>query len=358
MKYILNLLAAIFSFSAIAQTTITSTDFIIAGDTVGVSTTADLSIDFQTTGQNSTWDYSNLMENSQLFEIAYDISTAGMVVEFQFGNFAPPQYQASFYQPFDGLPLDQLGGILPVSIESINRLTKIENDKVTYLGYSLEVDGQQVGFRSDTIETAYVFPLNYGDNYSSRGYTNMDFNPVFDAQFIQYRQRDSNVDGEGQLITPFGTYNTIRIHHHITELDSVRVNLGGFNQWFPINRTISEYEWWDNNLKRPVLKIETEGAMGSETPTRVTFLNHQLADLPKNSIEVAVYPNPSSDFINIQSKEIIQKINVLSSTGKIVNSFVLNSSSISIDLQDLAPGMYTLQSITQNGQSFNPIVIK
>src|SRR5690554_37227 len=85
MKYILNLLAAIFSFSAIAQTTITSTDFMITGDTVGVSTTIDLSIDFQTTGQNSTWDYSNLMENSQLFEIAYDISTAGMVVEFNLG---------------------------------------------------------------------------------------------------------------------------------------------------------------------------------------------------------------------------------------------------------------------------------
>src|SRR5690554_7956112 len=92
----------------------------------------------------------------------------------------------------------------------------------------------------------------------------MDFNPVFDAQFIQYRQRESNVDGEGQLITPFGTYYTIRIHHLITELDSVRVNLGWFDQWFPINRTISEYEWWDNNLKRPVLKIETVGAMGSE----------------------------------------------------------------------------------------------
>lgn len=51
MKYILNLLAAIFSFTTIAQTTITSTDFMIVGDTVGVSTTIDLSIDFQTTGQ-------------------------------------------------------------------------------------------------------------------------------------------------------------------------------------------------------------------------------------------------------------------------------------------------------------------
>jgi hypothetical protein len=357
MKLILFLMTAL-SFSAIGQTIITSSDFINAGDSVGISTSTDFSIDYTSTGTNSTWDFSNLTENNQLFEIAYDISSAGPIIGFQFGSFAPPIYQASFYKPFDGLPLDQIGGLLPVNIESINRLTKVENNKVSYVGYSLKANGQQVGFRSDTIETAYVLPLSFGDSYSSRGYTNMDFNPVFDAQFIQYRQRESTVDGEGQLITPYGTYDVVRVHHSISELDSIRVAIGGFNQWIPINRTINEYEWWDNGLKRPVLKIETEGAFGNETPTRITFLNNQIAELNQNTIEVAVFPNPTNEYITLQSIENIEKVNVISMDGKQVFSKEVASKQITIDLAHLSSGLYTIQTITKNGQSFNPIVIK
>jgi len=358
MKRTLFIITLLSSLSLFGQTIITSSDFIAAGDSVGISTTTDMTIDFTSTGANSTWDFSSLSDNNQLFEIAYDIASAGTLIAFQFGGFAPPKYQASFYQPFDGLPFDQLGNALPVNIESINRLTKIENDKVTYLGYSLEINGQQAGFRSDTIETAYVLPLNFGDSYSSRGYTNMDFNPVYDAQFIQYRQRESTVDGEGQLITPYGTYDVIRIHHNITELDSVRIAIGSFNQWIPINRTVNEYEWWDTGLKRPVLKIETEGAFGNETPTRITYLNDQIAELNENTIKIALFPNPTSDYLTLQSIEKIETINIFSLEGKKVFSKEVASNEIKLDLVHLAPGMYKLQTISKNGRSFNSIVIK
>lgn len=346
------------SFSIISQTTLTSNDFLQAGDSIGVSTSTDFSIDFLSSGSNQTWDFSALTEDEQLFEIAYSISTAGPIIGFQFGGFAPAKYKASFYQPFDGLPIDQLGGFLPVDIEAVNRMTKVENDKVTYLGYSIKVNGQQVGFRSDTIEVAYELPLNFGDSYSSRGYTNMNLNPIYDAQIIQYRQRESTVDGEGQLITPFGTYDVIRIHHTIQELDSIRIAFGQFNQWIPINRTVNEYEWWDTGLKRPVLKVETEGALGNETPTRITFLNDEVADLNKSTIEVAIFPNPTRDFITIHSLENIETVHVYSLDGKQVLSKNSDSKQLTVDLSHLTAGMYTLRAVTKNGDSFNPIVIK
>ncbi|HLW30297.1 MAG TPA: T9SS type A sorting domain-containing protein [Brumimicrobium sp.] len=358
MKRTLLFTALLSSISLFGQTIITSTDFIEAGDSVGVSTTNDFSIDYAATASDTVWDFSNLEDNTQLFEIAYDISTAGTVIGFQFGQYAPPKFQASFYQPFDGLPLDQLGGILPINIESINRLSKVEEDKVSYVGYSMKVNGQGVGFRSDTIEVAYLLPLSYGDIDTSRGYTNMDLNPIFDAQIIQYRQRISKVDGEGQLTTPYGTYNVLRVHHSIKETDSIRVALGPINQWIPINRTINEYEWWDKGLKRPVLKVETEGVFGNDNPTRITYLNNQIANIKKNTIEVAIYPNPTSGFVTLKSIEQIETINVYSIDGKTIQTKSPNSKEINLDLTHLPSGIYTLHTVTKNGQSFNPIVIK
>jgi len=355
MKPLLLIITILWNFSIIGQTAITKSDFLVVGDSIGVSSSTDFTIDYTTTGANSTWDFSDLTENNQLFEIAHDVSTAGFIIGLQFGVGAPNQYKASFYQSFDGLPLAQLGGLLPVNIESINRMVKTENDKVTYPGYSLKVSGQQVGFRSDTIETAYILPLNYGDTYASRGYTNIGFSPIYNAQIIQYRQRESTVDGEGQLLTPFGTYEVIRIHHQIEEQDSIRIDT---NPWIKINRTFNEYEWWAKELKRPVLKIETEVTFGNEMPTRITYLNGKSADLNKNTFKVALFPNPTSDQLTIAYNENIKAIHIYSLDGKKVFSQATNSKEITIDISYLEPGMYSLHAMSENGQSFNPIVIK
>lgn len=352
------LMVPILSCPLLGQKTITQVDFAQAGTSVGISTSND-PVDYNTTGADIVWDFSDLGENSQLFETFHTISSGGVIIQLQFGMFAPTIYQASYYQPYDGLPFDQFGSLLPVNIEAINKLTKVTNDQVNTVGYSFKVNGQQVGFRSDTIETYYELPLQYGDSSSSRGYTNFDFNPIYDAQFIQHRNHLSVVDGYGQLITPFDTYdNVIRVHHTIKEKDSLRLTIAGFSQWIPINRTINEYEWWDNGKKRPVLKIETEGIANNEVPTRITFINNQVAGLDVNTIETAIYPNPSSNLINIESEENLKSIEIWSLDGKSVFQTNCSGKDITINVTNIAAGMYTLQLISEKGESFKPIVIK
>lgn len=345
--------------SLFGQKVITHDDFALAGDSIGISTSNDFSIDYDTTGEGITWDFSTLTENGQLFEIAYDISSGGIIIQFQFGGSAPPKYHASYYQPDDGLPFDQIGNFLPVNIESINKLVKVDSDQVNIVGYSFKIDGQQVGFRSDTIETYYELPLHYGDSSSSRGYTNFDFNPIYDAQLIQYRQHESVVDGYGQLITPYGTYDDVlRVHHSITEKDSLHIVIAGFDQWIPINRIINEYEWWDNGKKRPVLKIETQGSANNEVPSRITFLNNQVAGLDENQIETAIYPNPTSHQVTIKSDENLKNIKIWSMDGKSVFQTSCSGKELTINVENLAPGMYTLQLNSQTSQSFKALVIK
>lgn len=353
------LLSPLLNSPLYSQKVITHTDFALAGESIGISSSTDFSIDYQTTGEGIIWDFSSLGENNQLFENFYSISSGGMIINFQFGVNAPAEYHASYFQPYDGLPLDQIGGFLPINIESINKLVKVSNDQVNIVGYSLKVEGQQVGFRSDTIETYYELPLQYGDSSTSRGYTKFDFNPFYDAQFIQYRQHTSAVDGYGQLITPYGTYdNVIRVHHTIKEKDSLQISIMGSPQWIPISRTINEYEWWDNDKKRPVLKIETEGMTSNEVPSKITFINNTVAGMNEYQMETAIFPNPTSQLVTIQSNEELKNIKIWSLDGKNVLQKACSGKDVTINVEKVSPGMYTLQLISEKGQSFKSIVIK
>ncbi|PWH86838.1 T9SS type A sorting domain-containing protein [Brumimicrobium oceani] len=346
------------SFGLKSQITINETDFLQSGDSVGISTSTNLAIDFSTTGPNSTWDFSGLTETEYLYEKAKSMSSAGFIINIQFGPFAPTEYRASYFQNFDGLPMEDLTSFLPIQINSINRMIKIDNNKLSVPGYSLETQGQVIGFKSDTIETAYEFPINYGDIYSSTGYTDINLSPAAEARIKMNRKRQSEVDGYGQITTPDGTYDALRIKHVVNEMDSIYIELGPIQQWIPINRTNSEYEWWAKNKKRPVLKVETETIAGNEVPTRITYINSPPVGLDHNTLETKVYPNPTDKILNIESVEVIDSVKVFSTDGRQVFEQETSGMMVTLDLSNLTPGVYTVQAISQKAQSFKSIVIK
>ena len=345
-----------------AQLSIIETDFFTAEDTARVSSTIDQSIDFTSTGVNSVWNFSTLTANSQRLEKAYSISSAGLIVSFQFGPTAPPQYISSYYRPFDGIPFEDFTSFLPVNIEDINRIIKKDADSLRYTGYSFKVDGQQVGFRSDTIETGYKFPMEYGDVYSSRGYTNMDFNPIFNAIFRQYRQRSSEVDGNGTLELPNGTYNTLRVHHVINEQDSLYIDIQGFATWIPINRITHEYEWWAKDEMRPVMLIQTEEINGTENVTSITYRDDYLgldAGLNNESaFNASIYPNPSNGVVNIKSELTLERISIYDLQGQKVMSQESQSTLEQIETSDLAPGVYNIVLTTSKGSRVSKLIVE
>jgi hypothetical protein len=359
MKILLLFIFTGFSLSTLfSQLTIDKDDFYHGSGSTGISTSTDFSIDYASTGADHSWDFSSLTENSQTFEFAYDISNGGQIINFQFGSFAAPEYQATYYQPYGGLPIDQIGNFLPVNIESVNRMVKVDSSQVTFPGYSLEIDGNQIGFKSDTIEKGYDLILQYGDTDSSRAYTNFDLNPFADAQLIQYRQRKSEVDGFGNLITPYGNYDALRIHHAITEQDSLRIVVFGSNQWIPINRTINHYEWWDKNSNRPVLRVSTQEIGGNENPTDITYFNNTVLQTAKEDFVFSIYPNPVHQKLIIKSDTEIKHLTLYDMAGKKVYANSPSSMKVIVDVSDLRKGSYTIRIQTKKGEHVSPIVIE
>lgn len=357
------LLSFFWSFTSIGQITLESTDYLQAGDTVRLSQATDAATDLTSTGMNSVWDFSYLQAETQTLVDPYLVANAGFLIQMRFGNFAPAEYMSDYYSSFSGLPFDQFGSFLPVNIEDVFRFTKITQDSISYTGYSMLVDGNEVPFQSDTIEVAMKYPMSFGDAYSGRAYSKVDFNPIFNGIFIQYRQRETVVDGYGSLITPYGSFNTIRVKHTIQELDSLYADLFGFATWIPLQLpTQNIYEWWAKDELVPVLKIETQLINGDEVVSLIEYKDTYLGltnSLFSNDINFELYPNPSNDELYIEAEMAIQSITIYSADGRHILEEVGNlDTKLRIDTSSIEGGNYIVLVTTKAGQKTERILIQ
>jgi hypothetical protein len=350
-----------------SQITLTSADFAADNDTVRMSRTTDNAIDFASTGPNYTWNFSSLTPEEQLLREFTDVSNAGTFAQFLFGFFAPANYQATYFLPSIELPLAQITSFLPITIEDVFQYTKKSNTAVSTVGYSMNVTFSgtttNVPFQSDTIETRYVLPLTAGQSYASSGYTRVDFNPIYDAQWVQYRQRNTTVDGFGSITTPLGTFDALRLHHIVDELDSIYLVLpviGG--NWLPLTiPTVHEYEWWGDNQKEPLLRIRTSELGGNETVTLIEYRDlyrPEFASLiEEEQTNLQIYPNPSADFTLIESNNPIIEVSMSDASGRfILRQQAFNQKSLVLDLTTVENGAYWLTIRTENGVEVKSIV--
>jgi hypothetical protein len=346
----------------ISQITLLNTDFADGMDTVRISVTVDPSIDFSYTGANSSWDYSNLTPTSQLLRDYKDLSSASFLVNFMYGPSAPLVYQASNFLSSSSIPLDQISTFLPVTISDVYQYSKNSANSITSVGLSINVDGNEVPFRSDTIETRYELPSNFGDAYNSRGYTNLDMNPFYNAIWRQYRQRSSNVDGWGNIVTPYGTFDVLRIDHFITELDSIYFEVSGFPLAVELPIPDSHiYEWWTNGEKEPILRITTVVQGANETVTNIEYRDIYRgldAGVDEKLIDHTIFPNPATNELNIFGlNQYPTNYSVVSLEGKTVLNGFISAENNSIDVSALAPGKYQL-IIFQNGIAYSNAFLK
>ncbi len=339
--------------SLFAQITITSSDFASNGDTVRMSLATDPSIDIISTGANQNWDYSYLsVENQKLVEYFDIAGFPDPLVLLAYGPFAPVKYQATYTLPSVNLPLDQIGPIVGISISDPLAYHRLSNDSLSMVGYSMDIEGTVIPFKSDSIEAYYKFPLNYQDTYEGSGVTNIDLNPFYSGAWIQKRYRSSEVDGWGSITTPYGTFNALRIRHTIDEIDSIQVDLFGNLTWIslpiPVNYV---YEWWTNGEKDAILRVNTRSIAGNEVVTGIEFRDMYrsiaLVDVIEESSNLNVYPSPARDMLKIEGVAFQTPYTIYDHSGRLVMSGILNGTPI--DLGALEKGSYVLVVKANNG---------
>ena len=357
MKISIVFFSALFSTLTFSQITLNSGDFQSSQGTQLYGSETNLGIDFQSTGPNYTWDFSDLSPSSlDTFQFK-SISGAPFLIQAVYGGI-PVEYGANYYLESMAFALNNVpSNILPISVENVNEFIKVTGNEVSKVGYSAELSGTALPFISDSIEKLYQFPLNYNDIDSSRAYTAIDLNPIYDAQLRQYVQRRTEADGWGNITTPYGSFNCLRLHHTINEIDSVYVTLPGLpGNWIEVPvGTRHEYEWWTNNEGIPLLKIATLETLGIETVSRVEYKDdHATASVIENpKEEVFIYPNPTNTTINFSHP--VHNCELKDINGKVIFK-AKNCSTINVEA--LSRGIYLLNYDLNDIKESQKIIIQ
>ena len=334
-KKLLPLSFSIFSFYSLhAQITITQSDMPNVGDTLRVSITNTIgAIDPELTGANYTWDFSALTPNSQDVEQFINPLTTGYFILSAMSSY----------------------GYKTNKIDTTNRIDFFKESSSTYrqVGYGQIVGGFPAPFLYNPPDTIYRFPMNVGNSDSCiSGYG-------FPLPGIGYygtkTKRVNDVDGWGTLITPFGTFQTLRIKSTLYRTDTIYIDTLNFGFSIPLP-TQFEYKWLGQGKKIPLLLVVANEVAGFPVVTNVMYRDSMRAgvtqigvnELPVISYQSLVYPNPASEYAFLQYELSVaaeMKIEIFDIAGRIIKTLVDEKQTSGkhlqmVNVQELSPQIY------------------
>ena len=302
MKKVFFLLTMLYWFInvAISQVTYTSDKFATATDTFLLSSVPKeqlMVFDFSETGENHTWNYSNLPIYTQNVQ--------------QYINPNNTPYSSIFYPIclFTGKgdlfscatmwgKLTNLGvqGLSSFSLSdmAINDFTQLLNLKnnaleMTMAGVTVEQNGSALPLVIifDSPDRIYKFPLSYGLRDSSQSKFVVDANTLgVDMVYKKNTKRTVIVEGWGKLTTPYKHFD------NVLKLKTILVNkdtLISKGQTSPVAlSSIVIYSWFSLDWGYPVLEATGSIIAGNEIISSVRFIDQQRC-LPPNAW-FAAYP--------------------------------------------------------------------
>lgn len=271
-----------------AQIIITSDNMPGQGDTIRVSQASVPVFEMQNpelTGYDYTWDYSSLRPDSQ--EVLQFVSPTQTPILYQF-TFTPAV--ANLATPIEGFDFVDL------QVTDAYAFYKNSSSEFVRAGYAATVMGLPLPMKYSQPEKIYTFPLSASSlPDSSLSEITVQYPSV--AYFNQTRKRVNIVDGSGTLITPFGTFNTLRVKSVIYERDSLF--LDSLQTGVPIIRNIIEYQWLNPDFIVPVLTITQEDGFSNTI---------QYPDSVRNIVPLVVELGDDIDICNGESVTLTAQV--------------------------------------------------
>ncbi|MCK9616898.1 MAG: hypothetical protein M0R21_03595 [Lentimicrobiaceae bacterium] len=286
MKKIFTTLSLLlFVFFAFSQITINADDMPNVGDTIRTSISYTVTGNYSLSGANQTWDFSDLYAFTQNVDTFASVSSTPFIYQLVF---VYPLY-ATIAKKRPGM--DTISG---VTITDVYDFYKEASSSFGLAGYAGSLNGIPIPLKFDTPEILYKFPLTYGTKDStistaSQGLTGM-------GSYTSIHKRVNEVDGWGNLITPFGTYPVIRVKSEVFTYDSAYID--SLQMGYPLNRHYFEYKWMADSRGIPILQITQEGFVVSATYIdSVRSLLSVPAVVSSEMTRFSVSPNPAKDML-------------------------------------------------------------
>ncbi len=255
-------------------------------------------------GANQTWNYAALVATSQRVErfvTVGSVTATAPLYNFYFGLLGGPN-RATVASP-QALPLP---GAVPLPITDTYEFYSTSAATATVQDFrSVGFGGMLAGTAVPVVYTSaalqdviYRFPLSFAslpDSSNSFVATPAAVSTV--GYFSRQRKRVNRPDAWGTLVTPFGSFQTVRVVTRLQDHDSI--SAGGLSQAIDVPLT-REYKWLAKTHHVPLLTIVTREVAGLETITSVEYrdIYRRIVRLGTRAAALeaglAVFPNPSA----------------------------------------------------------------
>ena len=240
------------------------------------------------------------------------------------------------------------------------------NDNASYLYFNKSAQSFTTqGFSGDLLGTGIInavfnpdltlhqFPRTFGSSFNDTYVIDVivpgaAINPlVSQIRFKRSSLVHDTTDAWGQITTPHGTYDVLRIHTTETYTDSVWA-LPIFPPTWSLVSTSSDvsnsYSWVGKGGKLAIaeMSFDTLGAPKIFKWTELPGIGVGLEE--SNVANFEIYPNPCETMLTIHTQEtkVGSEFSIVDALGVLVCNGLITEVNQSVDIAHLAPGSYTL----------------
>ncbi len=332
-----------------SQITINQSDMPSDGDTIRTSTSVDVGlINFEETGVNFTWDFSNMIPISQTVDTFVSVAET------------PWLYQLIFFSSSNLakklLEFDQYPGF---QLTDTYEYYKNSSSDFRLVGNAVTISGIPLPNKFQDPDIIYKFPLNYGNTDSSLSSYEISIPGI--GYSSGTKKRVNHADGWGTLITPYGSFPAIRVKSFIRQFDSLYIDSLGIG--FPVTREYYEYKWLGDGFGIPLCQIKDDGLLPTISyidSVRSLFVGEKELTLTDRQVEV--YPNPSNGEFHIRMKDQTVSpvtLSLLSLNGKLIlRKEIQPVTTINIKHYQIPGGVYILKIETGNQVYHQRVIIR
>jgi len=291
------------SLNILFSQTLTLSDIPTVGDSDQYASSIPDSNLVRLSGTSQTWDFSNLTTGSPFSIIMKD-----------------PQ-QSSYSSTYPNSTINEY------FLSTNQRFFQVSNDTIYR-------DGTVTNTTPTVTEgTVYMhFPLTVGNTYTYPWY--------FGGSILGTSSHSFELDGFGTIITPNGTFNNV---YKVTMIDTI--DYGSFLA------PSEEYYWYQQGGGMYIARayVTYSGGVGYWGIDMSTAVSTSL-DENLNEASVSIYPNPTKDYISINTKaKQNYTVKIYNTIGEIAYDKQIENENFNISLKRLGvKGIYFIQILDEN----------
>jgi len=320
----------------VAQITITAEDLPASGADYTYMNASDLSgNDPEDTGTDFTWDYSGIQDLLPVNESYVAVSEAPITYQFLFNNPGIPDYLAT-------MSIERLNQQIgdQITVDDFYEFLRADESVYARLGAGLNLSGFPLVARYEPIDTLLRLPANYGD--TGGGYSEFFVEVPFLGTYLSKQTRSYEIDGWGTVITPYGSFEALRVKTLLEVRDSISIPGFGIDQAFD-RPLATEYAWYAPGEGIPVLRINSVAGFDVTTQYKTTYIPAGIEE--SIHAPLSVWPVPAQESINVNgfSGEPGTTWQIIDNQGKLISTGLLvDAGRLFIDVGNLSSGVYTL----------------